>query len=310
MAAADAMADGFGLDSAHGAPKRKRDLVEEIPDSTGSLASSVPTWSFSFEVSSPVSVLRSSSYHDKNAQQLLVPSLSVPATRVAFDRASPRGVRFTERFGNLSINRNAGDLSSLDTLSSPQSVHYSSANSASDITLPEPNKKPRLSAETHPPTEQQIGYMAVDGDIYEILRSENRSQCSRLDGRVSKSRSPKKRRGGSGDDESPSIFDPVRASLTWQEHEITVYDPDDEDDDGTGVNGVGFKPTAAVACARRAKRRQQLVEYRRREEEEARAKRRERRRRETPADINLEPKSPSRRVRFVEPSGGAPVEAQ
>lgn len=75
-----------------------------------------------------------------------------------------------------------------------------------------------------------------------------------------------------------SITDPLRASLTWQENEITVYDPDDSDDDGTGINGIGFKPTPAIAYSRTMRRRQQLAEYRKREEREARAKRSARRR--------------------------------
>ncbi|CAK7199794.1 hypothetical protein SEUCBS139899_002478 [Sporothrix eucalyptigena] len=69
------------------------------------------------------------------------------------------------------------------------------------------------------------------------------------------------------------IIDPVRASLTWQDDEITVYDPNDADDDGTGVNGIGFKPTPAIAHERALKRRQQLAAYRKREEREARARR-------------------------------------
>jgi hypothetical protein len=74
------------------------------------------------------------------------------------------------------------------------------------------------------------------------------------------------------------VVDPVRAALTWHEDEITIYDPDDADDDGTGINGVGFKPTAAIAHARVMKRRQQLAEYKRREESDARARRNQKRR--------------------------------
>ncbi|CAK7269601.1 hypothetical protein SEPCBS57363_003684 [Sporothrix epigloea] len=69
------------------------------------------------------------------------------------------------------------------------------------------------------------------------------------------------------------ITDPLRASLTWQDDEITVYDPNDADDDGTGVNGIGFKPPPAVAYDRMLKRRQQMAAYRKREEREARAQR-------------------------------------
>jgi hypothetical protein len=80
---------------------------------------------------------------------------------------------------------------------------------------------------------------------------------------------------------SPSPPPPLSA-LTWQDSEITGHlaDPStDPDDDGTGLNGIGFKPTPALAYARSQKRRQQLNEWKLRETREARAKRSERRRR-------------------------------
>ncbi len=98
------------------------------------------------------------------------------------------------------------------------------------------------------------------------------------------------------DDEEPHIVDPIRAALTWHEDEITVYDPDDKDDDGTGINGIGFRPTPAIAHARSLKRRQQISEYRKREESEARAKRNQRRR-EGSAPSGIGKASP-RKVRF------------
>ncbi|KAK0701353.1 hypothetical protein B0T21DRAFT_388268 [Apiosordaria backusii] len=110
------------------------------------------------------------------------------------------------------------------------------------------------------------------------------------------------------------ITDPLRASLTWHDDEITIYDPDDSDDDGTGINGIGFKPTAAVAYARTVKRKQQLAEYRKREEREARARRNQRRRRgESPAvsgsgsGTDVKKKAERRRVRFMEGSGEVKV---
>jgi hypothetical protein len=78
---------------------------------------------------------------------------------------------------------------------------------------------------------------------------------------------------------SPS---PSMSPLTWRDSEITGHlaDPStDPDDDGTGLNGIGFKPTPALAYARSQKRRQQLTEWKLRETREARAKRSERRRR-------------------------------
>jgi hypothetical protein len=99
------------------------------------------------------------------------------------------------------------------------------------------------------------------------------------------------------------ITDPVRASLTWHEDEITVYDENDPDDDGTGINGIGFKPTPAIAYARTVKRKKQLAEYRKREEREARAKRSMRRRTgvsPAPGPVNMKEKVEERRVRFLE----------
>ncbi|OAA45397.1 hypothetical protein NOR_03186 [Metarhizium rileyi] len=101
-------------------------------------------------------------------------------------------------------------------------------------------------------------------------------------------------------DEDDTIVDPVRAALTWREDEITVYDPDDEDDDGTGINGVGFRPTPAIAHARAIRRRHQMAEYRKREEGEARARRSQRRRGEEHLSDRLQKSPPSRRVRFVD----------
>ena len=66
--------------------------------------------------------------------------------------------------------------------------------------------------------------------------------------------------------------------LTWHDSEITGHNPTDPNDDGYGINGVGFRPTAAIAWARSQKRKQQVADYRTREAREARARRNERRR--------------------------------
>ncbi|GJN82654.1 hypothetical protein PLIIFM63780_006197 [Purpureocillium lilacinum] len=121
--------------------------------------------------------------------------------------------------------------------------------------------------------------------------------------RLKKSPSARDKAKGSASTDEPSVTDPVRAALTWHEDEITIYDPDDEDDDGTGINGVGFKPTPALAQVRAMKRRQQMAEYRRREESEARARRSQRRRGGTPTPSGggvVKKKSPTRRVRFID----------
>jgi hypothetical protein len=78
---------------------------------------------------------------------------------------------------------------------------------------------------------------------------------------------------------SPS---PPPSTLTWQDSEITGHlagPATDPDDDGTGLNGIGFRPTPAMAQARAQRRRQQVLDWKAREAREARAKRSERRRR-------------------------------
>ncbi|KAI1773288.1 hypothetical protein F4818DRAFT_122656 [Hypoxylon cercidicola] len=129
--------------------------------------------------------------------------------------------------------------------------------------------------------------------------------------RLSDSKSRSRRRSGTpplskrrtaelpGEDE-PVIIDPIRAALTWHEDEITVYDPEDKDDDGTGINGIGFKPTPAIAYARAQKRKQQLAEYRKREESEARAKRSQRRREQFGSAAQLDRNNSIVRVHFSE----------
>ncbi|OQE28434.1 hypothetical protein PENSTE_c003G09668 [Penicillium steckii] len=65
--------------------------------------------------------------------------------------------------------------------------------------------------------------------------------------------------------------------FTWHDNEITGHNPSDPTDDGYGINGVGFKPTAAMAWARSQKRQKQVADWKNREAREARERRRERR---------------------------------
>jgi len=121
----------------------------------------------------------------------------------------------------------------------------------------------------------------------------------------SKSRVASRKRMGTppltGGMEEEELADLERAALTWHDDEITGHNPDDPDDDGEGINGIGFKPTPAMAHARTEKRRLQMMEYRNREAREARAKRSERRRgSEILKTGSREDAENERRVRFME----------
>ncbi|KAI1371243.1 hypothetical protein F4677DRAFT_318058 [Hypoxylon crocopeplum] len=154
--------------------------------------------------------------------------------------------------------------------------------------------------------------MTVDPAMMRTAKSESFGRLQKSYpsiNRLSASKSRSRRRAGTPPlmkrkttepsvEEEPVIVDPVRAALTWHEDEITVYDPEDKDDDGTGINGIGFKPTPAIAYARAQKRRQQLAEYKKREESEARAKRNHRRRQQGAGAAELERKHSIVRVRF------------
>ena len=107
--------------------------------------------------------------------------------------------------------------------------------------------------------------------------------------------------GGKGEDgEEMRVVDEERTALTWHDDEITGHDPDDPDDDGEGINGIGFKPTPAEAYARAQKRRVQMAEYRNREAREARKMRSERRRGSEVSKASREEAETARRVRFME----------
>ena len=100
-------------------------------------------------------------------------------------------------------------------------------------------------------------------------------------------------------DKEDMVVDPDRAALTWHDDEITGHDPSDPEDDGEGINGIGFKPTPAEARARAERRRQQMAEYKSREMKEARAKRSERRRGGASMTTGSKEEA-ARRVRFSE----------
>lgn len=129
----------------------------------------------------------------------------------------------------------------------------------------------------------------------------------------SKSRAPRKRMGtpplfGSAEaslevkhsEMDGRVVDPDRAAMTWHDDEITGHKPDDPDDDGEGINGIGFKPTPAMAYARMEKRRMQMAEYKNREARDARARRSERRRGSDHSKQSREEEETARRVRFLE----------
>lgn len=91
-------------------------------------------------------------------------------------------------------------------------------------------------------------------------------------------------------------FDIDFSALTWQDSEITGHLALDPDDDLTGMNGIGFKPTPQIAYARAQARRRQVAEWKHREAREARARRAEARKRGMVARADAERDGKAARV--------------
>ncbi|OJJ85799.1 uncharacterized protein ASPGLDRAFT_123920 [Aspergillus glaucus CBS 516.65] len=96
--------------------------------------------------------------------------------------------------------------------------------------------------------------------------------------------SPRKKRAPSGKQSTrarrgspPLISDEGENPLTWHDSEITGHLLSDPNDDGYGINGVGFRPTTAIAWARSQRRQRQVADWKSREAREARERRREKR---------------------------------
>ncbi|KAG9251012.1 uncharacterized protein F5Z01DRAFT_328862 [Emericellopsis atlantica] len=176
--------------------------------------------------------------------------------------------------------------------------------SSGEQTIPEPDLP------LEPP--RSVGLDVPDGSLQRAYPSINRlsDSQSRSKPRQRRTGTPPpslrkklaaKKGEGTGDEDEMEVVEPIRAALTWREDEITIYDPEDDDDDGTGINGVGFRPTPALAQARIQKRRQQMADYRKREENEARARRMQRRREQVKGEEEAS-KDIARRVQFMEES--------
>lgn len=160
------------------------------------------------------------------------------------------------------------------------------------------------------PTLAKLPKSAANGRLQKSYPSINRLQDSKSRNRKRAGTPPGSKRkpvDPNAEDEPPKVIEPIRAALTWHEDEITVYDPEDKDDDRRGMDGVGFKPSPAIAYQREQMRRRQLAEYRRREENDARAKRNQRRREQLGGAAEMERNHSIVRVHFSEPEPATAV---
>ncbi|CAD0082698.1 unnamed protein product [Aureobasidium vineae] len=93
-------------------------------------------------------------------------------------------------------------------------------------------------------------------------------------------------------------------NMTWHEDEITGHNIDyTADDDGEGINGIGFIPTPQMVTKRSEWRRRQILEWRARESKEARQRRYDKRKtshRDSAISLDEGASFKRRMVRFAE----------
>lgn len=227
-------------------PKRKRDVVEEAEDNS--------------PPASPTSTLSVASY----------PELRLLEGE-ELGRYSPRTV-VAGRFKDLAIQEGVPQ-------SIPIAQWHGSSGSVEENTEPsEQAENLQLSSKKSPTKTNQSGISdGVDSKEEHVTKDQTQPSTQSTKGpsrnKVKAVSPTKSRRKKSPPPDDSSILE----SLTWDDSEITGHDPTDPNDDGYGINGIGFRPTAAIAWARSQQRQKQVAEWKNREAREAREKRRERR---------------------------------
>ncbi|KAJ5130609.1 uncharacterized protein N7515_006648 [Penicillium bovifimosum] len=199
------------------------------------------------------------------------------------ESSSPRAA-VVGRFGELAIR---SDLFSDFATSSGDSQRGSVTRPAqetcdSDAHRPK-NMSEALPASGESSDRQAMGCEppATQGPSVSFPTSPAKRKTANFARKQSNSPSPSKRKQRLS---PPLAHTPEEDPLVWHDSEITGHNPSDPADDGYGINGIGFKPTASIAWERSQKRQKQVAEWKNREAREAREKRRERRREGAEAD--------------------------
>lgn len=227
-------------------PKRKRDIIEEAEDGT--------------PPASPTSTLSIASY----------PELRLLEGE-ELGRCSPR-TAVAGRFKELAIHESVPHSLPIAQWrgSSASAAENTESTGQTEILQLSPQKSPTKANQLGTSNGSESNEEHVTKDQTQLTtQSTNGSPRNKV-----KAISPTKsrRKKSPPPDESVDL-----ESLTWSDSEITGHDPTDPNDDGYGINGIGFKPTAAIAWARSQQRQKQVAEWKNREAREAREKRRERR---------------------------------
>ncbi|KAJ5390124.1 uncharacterized protein N7496_001192 [Penicillium cataractarum] len=223
---------------------------------------------------SPTSTVSVASLQEIRIREESEPGRHSPRAAVAgrFKELAIHGDRFPERRAS---NR---DIQRPYTLQPEKTACISNSHDQGSLSMAEPSEA--LTGEPSNAQSQHTGSHSAtvhspDNVLVTPISTPSKKRSNPSPQRKSDLASPSK---GSKQRLSPPPSDvPLDDPFTWHDHEITGHNPTDPTDDGYGINGVGFKPTAAMAWARSQKRQRQVAEWKSREAREAREKRRERR---------------------------------
>ncbi|KAF2629991.1 hypothetical protein BU25DRAFT_408581 [Macroventuria anomochaeta] len=265
---------------AHPSPKRKRDQPQQTPLLNTALAIR-PAQTPPRRDDSPAPSSGADSPRNAVADQLrgmtLVATAAIPMSPLT---PTDDVIRKKPKLGAMDVDEAAPGTHTAETNAKPRKKVNILDTAAFEPTLdvsreiPETPQAPRprivtdIAAFAQPTT-----FVSSSGSTSspQTSFSSQNSQASILTDRSSSKSRPRK---------MPAS--PPLSALTWQDDEITGHltgPANDPDDDGTGLNGIGFKPTPAIAYHRAQRRKQQLSEWKTRETREARAKRSQRRHR-------------------------------
>ncbi|KAH8693016.1 hypothetical protein BGW36DRAFT_32123 [Talaromyces proteolyticus] len=209
-------------------------------------------------------------------------------------RHSPRTV-VASRMKELAIRESSLNLD-MNRSNLTARIQQSAPNEGQD-TSTETVEQPLSSSIEEVDREYDVSSKEVDEQKVEDLPTQATCQLERVPSRKkvkpvpASSRTRKKA-------SSPPVENVPLNPLTWSDCEITGHSPTDPTDDGYGINGIGFKPTPAIAWARSQQRQKQVAEWKHREDREAREKRRERREGMVPDASNETAGAAQKKVKF------------
>ncbi|KAI9043759.1 uncharacterized protein KD926_003111 [Aspergillus affinis] len=254
------------------------------------MPTSVPTMTFSSPQRQRASSEDSDIYNASVSSPSNVSIHSLPEARLREEedlgRYSPRAA-VAGRLGELAIRA--------DPLSTPQFTHgrFDQTPMAQPLhtSWPDLDYRGMAASNPAPPSQDWAGGLSaatVENDHNDRHHDDNTPNANptipNRSPKKSVSASPRKKRNPlaaakprSQRRSPPPPHSAPKNPLTWQDSEITGHNPTDPSDDGYGINGLGFKPTASMAWNRSQRRQKQVADWRSREAREARERRREKR---------------------------------